>query len=560
VVCSPSQATAALPTLADAAESRSALQLLRDALDSSGFMPHGHCYLWQPDILWLHLISDSVVALSYFAIPLLLIYFVTRRNDTPFRGVFWMFSTFIVACGLTHVMGIIEIWKPVYRLSGLVKAATGLVSAATALAMVRLIPQALALRSPAEIQAINDRLALEVEERTRELARANHAKSQFLANVSHEIRTPMTAILGFSDLLLQGGDIAASPDERAAAVRTIRRNGEYLLQLINDLLDLSKVEAGALSVQLAPVDPARIVEEVAELMLIRARQTGVGLRVEYEGAIPQTIPSDPLRLRQVLINIVGNALKFTEQGEVVLALGTERGAEPRLAISVRDSGPGIDAADLERLFQPFEQGDASITRRSGGTGLGLSISRKLVELLGGEISVQSEKGVGSEFRISLPVGPAQAVRWVTPRPSADPALPAGFTRESPDLHGRRILLVEDGPDNQRLFRYLLESAGASLVVAGNGQDAASLALQAERCGTPFDVVLMDMQMPVMDGYTAASFLRRSGYRGRIVALTAYAMAGERERCLAAGCDAFAIKPIDRRTLIEAASAPTGSGA
>jgi len=561
VICRTPASTGIVSGVASGPASHPILDYLRSVFDGNGFMPHGHCYLWKPEILWLHLLSDALVALSYFAIPVLLIYFVTKRESTPFRGVFWMFSAFIVACGLTHVVSIVEIWNPVYRLSGLVKAATGIISAATALAMVRLIPEALALRSPAELQAVNERLSelnarLEerVSERTHELERANQTKSQFLANVSHEIRTPMTAILGFSDLLLEDGDLVAAPAKRLEAIATIQRNGEYLLQVINDLLDLSKVEAGALAVQHTRVDPVRLVQEVVELMGIRARHAGIGLRVEYEAAIPESIESDPLRIRQVLINIVGNALKFTERGEVVLSVGAERGAQPRLVIGVRDSGPGIDPDELHRLFQPFEQGGPSVTRRYGGTGLGLSISRKLVELLGGEIAVESEKGVGSEFRILLPVETAGELRWIAGEPHAG-ARDAARTLPPIDLTSRRVLLVEDGPDNQRLFSHLLERAGATLVLAQDGQEGSRLALEAERNGSPFDVVLMDMQMPRMDGYTATGFLRRSGYRGRIVALTAYAMAGERERCLQLGCDDFLVKPIEPRALLVAALAP-----
>jgi signal transduction histidine kinase/DNA-binding response OmpR family regulator len=377
---------------------------------------------------------------------------------------------------------------------------------------------------------------------------ANRAKSEFLANMSHEIRTPMTAILGFAESL----DSELSEAERREAVSTIRRNGEHLLQIINDILDISKIEAGKLEMQTATCSPCQIVSEVASLMRVRAERKGLSFTVHYEGPVPETIRSDPIRLRQVLINLVNNAIKFTEQGGVRLEVRLLRGelAEPMLRFDVVDTGIGMDPQQLANLFQPFNQVDSSPTRRFGGTGLGLVISKRIVHMLGGSLTVVSAAGSGSTFTLQVPTGPLENVPlwnnpaeagWVNP-PSKPKALPV--MRLS-----CRILLAEDGPDNQRLICFLLKKAGARVDVAENGKLAVEKALAAEQADAPYDVILMDMQMPVMDGYAATRTLRERGYRRPIIALTAHAMTGDREKCLSAGCDDFATKPIDRPKLI-----------
>jgi PAS domain S-box-containing protein len=385
---------------------------------------------------------------------------------------------------------------------------------------------------------------------------AAHAKSAFLANMSHEIRTPMTAILGFTDILLARGRLAHISLESLEAAKTIKRNGEYLLGIINDILDLSKIEAGKMTVEQIPCSPCRIVAEVVSLARVRAEAKGLPFSLEYDGVIPETIQSDPTRLRQILINLVNNAIKFTEVGSVrLVARFVDDRSGPRMQFNVVDTGLGMTEEQVAELFQPFSQADASTTRRFGGTGLGLSISKRLTEMLGGDISVvKTQPGVGTHMRVTVATGPLDGVRMIADPLSAT-VVASTASKETPcaaqaALSGCRILLAEDGPDNQRLIAHVLKSTGAFVAVVENGQLAADAALAACQEGKPFDVILMDMQMPVMDGYEATRLLRQKGYDRPIIALTAHAMSGDRGKCLEAGCDDYASKPIDRSKLIE----------
>ena len=382
---------------------------------------------------------------------------------------------------------------------------------------------------------------------------ANQTKSQFLANMSHEIRTPMTAILGFADVLLEHGDLEEAPPERIEAARTIKKNGEYLLGIINDILDLSKVEAGKMESELVACDLCQLIAEVASLVRVKAEGRGLTFDIEYYDPIPETIHTDPTRLRQILINLIGNAIKFTEIGGVRLVIRfVDDDAKPAIRFDVLDTGIGMTADQIAKLFQPFTQADTSTTRKFGGTGLGLTISKRFAQMLGGDIAVESEPGEGSVFRVTIDAGPMEDVKMVD-----DPGIAiithseAKTTRKpKPAKIECRILLAEDGPDNQRLISFVLSKAGAEVTVKENGQLAVEAALAAVEEGCPFDVILMDMQMPVMDGYEAVSLLRSRGYTGPIIALTAHAMEGDRQKCIGAGCNDYATKPISRQQLIE----------
>ena len=369
-------------------------------------------------------------------------------------------------------------------------------------------------------------------------------KTEFLANVSHEIRTPMTAILGFTEVLLEEARRKDAPEATVDALRTIQRNGDYLLALLNDILDLSKIESGRLEVERVTFSPVAVVREVERLMRVRAEAKGIGFHVEFEGALPAHVEGDPTRVRQILINLVGNAIKFTEVGEVRLRVRLiDEPAPARLHFEVVDTGIGITEAERSKLFRPFGQADSSTTRRYGGTGLGLTISKRLTDLLDGSIDVESEPGRGTLFRVEIPAGNLEGVARV----AAAQTLGAGEGAH-PDEETRfsgSVLLVEDGPDNQRLIALLLARVGLSVETAENGQQAVERVHAARLSGQRFSLVLMDMQMPVMDGYTATRILRRQGFDAPIVALTAHAMDTERSRCLSAGCDDFATKPIDR---------------
>ena len=325
-----------------------------------------------------------------------------------------------------------------------------------------------------------------------------------------------------------------------------------MLELINDILDLSKIEAGKLDVECIDCSPEQVVNDVAALMRVRAEAKGIPLEVEYVGGIPETIQCDPTRLRQILINLAGNAIKFTESGRVRLVSRLVQNTKRPtcMQFDVVDTGIGMTPEQSSKLFQPFMQADASTTRKFGGTGLGLSISKRLAEALGGDITISSSPGEGSTFSVTVETG---TLDGVTIREDLTETM--SETEQKPKVAqtpaGKldcRLLLAEDGPDNQRLISFVLKKAGAEVTLAENGLIAHDRALEAREAGEPFDVVLMDMQMPIMDGYEATRKLREANYTGPIVALTANVMSGDHEKCLEAGCDGYATKPIDRAKL------------
>jgi signal transduction histidine kinase/CheY-like chemotaxis protein/HPt (histidine-containing phosphotransfer) domain-containing protein len=396
--------------------------------------------------------------------------------------------------------------------------------------------------------------------------RANHAKSEVLANMSHEIRTPLNAVLGFTDLLLKGGD-EIEPAERQDPLGTIRRSARHLLTLLNDILDLSKIEAGQLDVERLRCDPHEILAEVCSVLRVRAAEKGLSLDYDWEGQIPATVETDPARLRQVLVNLVGNAIKFTEIGGVRLTARLVEGDAPKslLEIAVRDTGVGIPADRLAAIFDPFVQADSSVTRRFGGTGLGLAICKRICERLGGDVRVESAVGLGSRFVFRVDAGRPEGLRTgpVLADLRPDDRRAAGTPRRArPDLSGRRILVADDGETNRKLIGLVLRKAGATVVLVENGDEACDAAISASDAGAPFDAVLLDMQMPVMDGYTAAGRLREAGLVAPVFALAAHAVKGDAERCLAAGCTHYVSKPIDADELLDslasALSAATGT--
>ena len=332
----------------------------------------------------------------------------------------------------------------------------------------------------------------------------------------------------------------------------IKRNGEHLLGLINDILDLSKVEAGKLQIEPIRCSPVQLMADVVSLMRVRADAKQLKLEADFVGRLPETVLTDPLRLRQILVNLVGNAIKFTDQGEVRLAVRiTSDNDTPRLRFDVTDTGIGMNDEQVSKLFQPFTQVDNSSVRKFGGTGLGLCISKGMAEVLGGEIEVRSNPGKGSVFTVTINPGPLDGIPMIQDVQEALLDRPPTTTAMLPskiDLHGH-ILLAEDGLDNQRLIGLILRKAGADVTVVENGQFAVDAAMAAQAAGNPFDLILMDMQMPVMDGYIATQQLRDRGYTAPIVALTANAMAEDAKNCLGAGCDDYATKPIDRQKFL-----------
>ncbi|MFO1198627.1 MAG: ATP-binding protein [Burkholderiaceae bacterium] len=378
---------------------------------------------------------------------------------------------------------------------------------------------------------------------------ANAAKSQFLATMSHEIRTPMNGVLGMADLL---ADTPLSDPQRQC-VRAIRSSGEALLAIINDVLDLSKIEAGRLELDPIAIDPRAALEEALHPLAVGARAKGLAFTCDIDSRVPARVLADPGRLRQVLLNLAGNAVKFTERGEVRVSVDAVPAAEDgacTLRVRVRDSGIGIDGPTRARLFQPFVQADGSMARRFGGTGLGLAVSRQLVTMMGGAIGVDSVPGEGSTFWFTIPAQvletPAARVPGAEDRPSRHDESPAPPRL---DAQGARVLLVEDNPVNQVIARAMLESAGCRVTLAADGRAAVDACRNAA-----FDLVLMDCQLPELDGFGATREIRALEAAGHtpvpIVALTANALSGDREKCLAAGMNDYLSKPFRRSELIE----------
>lgn len=402
-------------------------------------------------------------------------------------------------------------------------------------------------------------MTAELRRYAEEAGAATRSKSEFLANMSHEIRTPMTAILGYADLLRDDSIAEGCPETRRKYVGTIKRNGNHLLGVLNDILDISKIEAGKLCVEAVDCDPMQLVRDVASLMAVKSQEKQIALHVAGVTAIPSLVKTDPVRLRQILMNLVGNAIKFTHAGGVTLSVEWHAGTQQFRCV-VTDTGIGMSAEQMGRLFQAFEQADTSTTRQFGGSGLGLQITRRLTELMGGEVSVCSELGAGSRFTLTLPMPMSEGAAMIPPGPVSASREQADALRDTPahggGLQGVRVLLAEDGVDNQRLIGFHLRRAGAEVTVVENGKLAIEALCHGRDMLAPldpapsFDLLLSDMQMPEMDGYTAVRMLRDKGCRLPIVALTAHAMAGDRDRCLAAGCTDYASKPINPEHLIK----------
>jgi PAS domain S-box-containing protein len=419
-----------------------------------------------------------------------------------------------------------------------------------------------------EIVQLNETLERRVADRTAELEKANRAivasslelkaardeaiaasdaKSRFLANISHEVRTPIVAVLGYADMLL-------NPDldraDRDHALQAIRRNGTHLLQVINDVLDLSKIEAGRMELESIRYSPWQLLLEVVSTVRLQAERDGISLEVQPTGRLPAFAEMDTTRVRQILMNLVSNAIKFSKPGgRVSLRIGVCRPQPSRvltLVIEVEDRGIGMTPAQIEQLFTPFQQADSSTTRRFGGTGLGLSITRRLTEAMNGEMTVRSLYGQGSCFSVAIPLSSVdEHVAWfgvaelerhaaIECKPDQNGDLPA--------LTGR-VLLAEDSLDNQRVIIYHLRRMGLEIDTAENGKLAVEKALTDR-----FDLILMDMQMPELDGYGATSSLRCAGYLGPIIAFTAHAMKEDREKCLRAGCTDYVTKPVEAGAL------------
>lgn len=389
-----------------------------------------------------------------------------------------------------------------------------------------------------------DQLEQRVEERTLELAEArdkaieaDRSKSAFLATMSHELRTPLTAIIGFSDSLLDPDQVMA---ERIESIHSIIKGSKHLHRIINDILDVSKIDADKLEIEHIPVNLFEILRDVEAIISLLATEKGLKFSIKYDFPLPEVITSDPLRLKQILINICNNAVKFTEEGSVTVKVSCDC-KKQNVIFKVIDTGIGLNADQIERLFKPFMQADNTTTRKFGGTGLGLHLSKKLAHSLGGDISVDSTIDVGSRFVINIDAGDLNKQTPVESMPEV-PLQDSQSAQPDFSLSGS-VLLVEDHVENQRLISMYLNKAGLEADIANNGQEAVEKALASQ-----YDLVLMDIQMPIMNGIEATQTLRAKGYKAPIVALTANAMKSDVDACTSAGCDDFVSKPIDKNTL------------
>jgi signal transduction histidine kinase len=520
------------------------------------YLPHGFCIAWNPQLLAMHVISDLLIAIAYFSIPLGILYVAKRRSVGSLKPIYYLFAAFILACGVTHVMGILTLWIPLYYTQGIAKMVTALVSVATAIYLVPKLKHIMALPDLGALIEINAALAREIESRrqtevslrhSQELAlQAQQTQAAFLANMSHEIRTPMNGVLGMLDLLL---DTELKPEQHQLAAAS-KRSAGALLGLLNDILDISKVESGLMTLREGDLQLADVFNDVESALSFDAKNKGIELGCPSETLPTATYVADAVRIRQILLNLVGNAIKFTERGQVKTSCREigRAGQQAVLEFRVADTGIGIAEEHQQHLFTRFTQVDTSSTRRAQGSGLGLAIVKELVGLMGGSVSLNSKPGQGTEvvFTLKLTVKPE----------SLSPGQVPGAVPESkgPLVSGPRfrghVLVVEDAVMNQMVVCKVLERLGLESTVANDGQQALELLARQS-----FDLVLMDGQMPVMDGYEATARIRSGtvpgiNQRTPIVALTAHAMVGEDEKCFAAGMDGFLSKPLERSKLID----------
>lgn len=558
---------------------------------ANNFIPHGHCYLWKPGLVWLHLTSDVVTALAYYSVAVAIVYFTNQRKDLPAQTVMLLVGFFLIfaLCGTTHLMEIVTLWHPIYWVSGLIKAVTGAWSLYTfTFLLIPLIPVALDAPSPAQlaltnqeleesrrcIQAINVELEQRVQERTAQLEAsnrtkdellmreqmiraeaeaANRAKDEFLSILSHELRTPLNAILGWSAMLRQR---TLSQDKVLRALETIERNAKSQAQLIEDILDVSRIITGKLRLQVRPVNLVPVIESAIESVRLAAEAKSIRLQSVLDSQAGLLL-GDANRLQQVVWNLLSNALKFTpKDGRVEIRL--ER-VNSHAEITVSDTGPGISSDFLPFVFDRFRQHDSSTTRSYGGLGLGLAIVRQLVELHGGTVTVVSPGiGQGTTFTVTLPA-------MIIPLPPSDPD-PLNSIVEtkprveaSPTLEGLQILVVDDEADALELLSTILQNNGAEVIAVASVKQALTI-IETATDRSP-DVLVSDIGMPDEDGYSLIRKLRQleaqRGGKLPAIALTAYAGSDDRRQALLAGFQMHLTKPVDAAELVAVVASLTG---
>jgi signal transduction histidine kinase/ActR/RegA family two-component response regulator len=553
------------------------LEFFLKLFDTKDFPPRWYCGNWSAGNGWLHIIADLGVWSAYVAIPCVLIWFVRKRTDLPFKSVFWLFGAFILACGTTHLMEAVIFWWPAYRFAGLIKICTAAISWATVISLVPVIPKALQLRSPeslqreiverkkaeAELLVIRDDLEHRVQERVADLAAANRAlelevaerrraqeqaevanrmKDEFLGTLSHELRTPLTAIVGWTQLLRMGGK--DEPRELEEGLDVIERNAHVQKRIIDDLLDVSRIISGNLRLDVRPVDLDQVIDDALSAILPATEAKRITIERTTDPDVGP-VTGDPARLQQIVWNLVSNAVKFTPAGGRITILVRKAGAS--VQITVIDDGIGISPDFLPYVFDRFRQADSSTTRSYGGVGLGLSIVQKLVEQHGGTVAAESTgANRGSKFSVFLP---AQGIKDSAPLPER-PAAPdhdpdsAGDT----DLSGLRVLVVDDEPDARDLIRRILVRRRAVVDMAASAEEALELVAIRQP-----HVILSDIGMPIRDGFDLIRQIRRR-YPPREIAaaaLTALARTEDRRKAIESGFQIHIAKPIDAGELVEA---------
>jgi len=558
---------------------------------SNNFIPHGHCYLWKPGLVWLHITSDALTTLAYYSVAVAIVYFTNERKDLPAHTVMLLVGFFFIfaLCGTTHLMEVVTLWHPIYWVSGLIKAVTGAWSFYTfTFLLIPLIPVALDTPSPAQlaltnqelensrcrIQAINVELEQRVQERTAQLEASNRtkdellmreqiiraeaeaancAKDEFLSILSHELRTPLNAILGWSTMLRQKN---LSEDKVARALETIERNAKSQAQLIEDILDISRIITGKLRLRVRPVNLVPVIESAIESVQLAAEAKSIRLHSVLDSEAGPLL-GDADRLQQVVWNLLSNALKFTpKDGRVQISL---QRVNSHVEITVSDTGAGISSDFLPFVFDRFSQHDSTTTRSYGGLGLGLAIVRQLVELHGGTVTVVSPGiGQGTTFTVKLPV-------MIIHLPPSDPeplnslVEPNGRFQASPTLEGLRILVVEDEADALELLSTILEKYGADVIAVASVKEALTIIETAS--DRSLDVLVSDIGMPDEDGYSLIRKLRQleaqRGGRLPAIALTAYARNDDRQQALLTGFQMHLTKPVDAAELVAVVASLTG---
>lgn len=548
---------------------------MQGALATQGFLPHGMCYTWNPSLMGLHVVSDTLIGISYFSIPVTLVYFFAKRRDLPFNWMFLLFGLFIVACGLTHWMDVLTLWQPYYWLSGSIKAITAAASVPTAAALALLIPQALALPSTRALNEAKNALELEVAERKRieaelrraqatlearvaertaelaaavedartahqSLQEADERKDRFLAILSHELRNPLNPIRSAVAVLRHTN---ADAEQAVVARDVIDRQVRHMARLLDDLLDISRITQNRVSLDMVPMDVGSAVNaalEVTRPMIDAARQRVTVSLPE----VPLVVNADPTRLAQVLSNLLNNASKYTDaKGEISIVVERE-GDEA--AIRVRDSGAGIEARHLTDIFELFSRVESQRNLTVGGLGIGLALVKSLVEMHGGRVSVKSEGiGRGSEFVVHLPAAIAETV-----------AVPAAANESTlaPAMRSVRVLVVDDNPDSADTLAMLLQIIGHDVRKAGNALEALAIApVFAPEIG------IFDIGMPGIDGYELARRVRRESWgKGmQLIALTGWGAEEDKALAARAGFNRHLTKPVDLRALQEELKAISG---